>query len=60
MFSDITVTGDVVPTTVFGWIVMLRSEELQTCNRADSVLTHKFLTVLATIEAGFVAFSGSS
>ena len=29
---------------------MLRSERLQTCTRADLVLTHQCLTVLATIK----------
>ena len=48
--SYIAVTGDMVPTTVFGWTVMLRSGGLQTCTRDDVVLTHQFVAVLATIE----------
>ena len=39
-----------MPTIVFGWIVMLRSDGLQTCTRADLVLVHQFVAVLATIK----------
>ena len=45
----IAVTGDMAPTIVFGWIVMLWSDGLQTCSRADLVMVHQFVTVLATI-----------
>ena len=38
------------PTTVFGWIVMLRPGGLQTCTRAELVLIHQCVTVLATIK----------
>ena len=49
-FGGIAVTGDMVPTTVLGCTVMLRSGGLQTYSRADLVLTHVFVTVLATIK----------
>ena len=49
-FSGIAVTGDMMSTTVFGWIVMLRSDGLQTCTRAELVLIHQFVAVLATIK----------
>ena len=39
-----------MPTIDFSWIVMLRSDELQTCTRADIVLMHQFVTILATIK----------
>ena len=37
-------------TIVFGWIVMLRSDGLQTCMRANQVWRHQFVTVPATIK----------
>ena len=49
-FSGIAVTEDMVPTTVYGWIAMHRSEGLQTCTRVDLLLIHQFVTVLATIK----------
>ena len=39
-----------VSITIFGCTVMLRSERLQTCTRADLVFTHQLVTVLATIK----------
>ena len=39
-----------MPTTVFGWIVMLRPDGLQTCTKAEVVLIHQCVTVLATIK----------
>ena len=50
MFSGITVAGDMVPTIVFDWIVMLRSDGLPTCTRDDLILAHKFVTVLVSIK----------
>ena len=36
LFPVIVVTGDIVPTIVFGWIVMLRSDVFSTCTTADN------------------------
>ena len=49
-FSGIVVIGDMVPAILFGWIVMLRYDGLQSCTRVDLGLIHQFVTVLATIK----------
>ena len=49
--GEFVVTGDMVPTTVFGLSVMVRSDGSPTCTKADIVLSHQCVTVLATISA---------
>ena len=39
-----------MPTAVFGWTGMLRSERLRTCTRAELGLIHQCVTVLASIK----------
>ena len=56
--GEIAVTGDMVPTTVFGLSVMVQSDGLPTCTKADLVLLHKFIIVLATIEACQISSCG--
>ena len=45
-------------TTVFGCTIMLFSEGLQTCTRADLVFTHQLVTVLATVKDYQTSFRG--
>ena len=45
-FSGIAVTRDMLPTTVFGWIVViLWSDEVQAYTRAELVLIHQLVTI---------------
>ena len=59
-FSGIAVTGDVGLTTVFGWIVMFRSDEIQACTRPELVLVNQLATVLATIKECQISSWGMS
>ena len=48
--GEIAVTGDMVPTIVFGFSTIDRSEGLPICTKAELVLLiHHLVTVLATI-----------
>ena len=49
-----------VPTIVFSWIVMLRSDGLRTCISQLIVLAHQFVTVLATIMERQISSRGMS
>ena len=52
--GEIAVTGDMVPTTVFDLSVMVRLNGLPTCSKADLVLLHQCVTVLAIIVVLFL------
>ena len=53
--GEIAVTGDMMPTTVFGLSIMVRSKGFPTCTNADLVLLHQCVTVLATVRACYIS-----
>ena len=46
---EIAVTGDMVPTIVSGFSIIDRSEGLLICTKAELVVLHQCVTVLAII-----------
>ena len=47
--GEIAVTGDMVPTIVFGFSIIDRSEGLPICTKAELVELHQCVTVRAII-----------